>query len=212
MDAVYILGTGSRSGNEEIRYSVRSLEKHMSDLGKVFVVGSRPESLRAAAWIEATDNHAKYWKNALEKTRFACFDERVSADFLLMNDDFFMREDFIGAELPFYSVKGGSGGGSGLHDFGIHCPIRFNKEMYVKMPLSTELKGDFSPRSFYANFYKARPEPVKDCIVRTGSGLPDYGVQVKGSDFFSCDDVAFLVPSFQDWMRELYPLPSRCER
>ena len=44
MDIVYILGNGSKFNNEEIRYSLRSLEKFVN-FDRVFIVGECPKFL-----------------------------------------------------------------------------------------------------------------------------------------------------------------------
>ena len=39
MDVVYILGKGSVWKDNEIRYSLRSIEKHLTGFDRVFIVG-----------------------------------------------------------------------------------------------------------------------------------------------------------------------------
>lgn len=208
MDVVYILGNGSRAGNEEIKFSVRSLVKHMQDLGKIFVVGDVPVCLPGVVHIEAPDDMEKFWQNAYLKTALACKDERISEEFLLMNDDFFAVKDFLGADLPFYAVKGSNGGTSGMHDFAPHVPIRIKKEMYLKMPFDVYSKGMLSPRSFYGNFYRAPASFISDPILRVGSPVKPYDQQVAKHDFFSTDDVAWLDNGFLLWVENRYATPS----
>lgn len=208
MDAVYILGTGSLVENEEIRYSIRSLVKNMRDLGSIFVIGDCPDFLPGVVHILADDLYDKPWKNMLHKTRLACANPDLSDEFLLMNDDFFMLTPFDGADFSFYAMKNGSGGCNGKESFQIHCPIRFNKDMFLKLPINTEMKGDYSPRSFYSNFYTAPPLFVTDFIIREGVGLPDFTTQIKGRDFFSISNSIMLNSRFQQWLFDLYP--ERC--
>lgn len=211
MDAVYILGDGSVADDEEIRYSIRSLEKNMLDLDHVFVVGDCPDFLTGVTHIGAKDKYDKPWKNAMHKTEVACDFEDISDNFLLMNDDFFLCEPFYGAEFPFYSKKGVDGGINGPKSFQLHCPIKINKEMYPQLPIDQSAEQDYSPRSFYANLFKAPPTPEEDCIVRNGEGLSSFDDQVEGRQWFSIGDRIMLSEEFQKWIDSLYPEPSTYE-
>lgn len=211
MDVVYILGKGSEANNQEIVYSLRSLCINMLDLRNVYVVGDCPDFLTDIRHIACEDSHDKKWKNALEKTRIAATTDGITDEFLLMNDDFFALEPFMGAELPFYAVKNGNGGCNGRNDFQVHLPIRLNKEWYEKMPLSLEMKGDWSPRSFYCNFYGAPPTYIDDPIVRVGNNLPDFDTQIKNKGFFSISNSAMHSAEFMLWLHDLYPDPCKFE-
>lgn len=208
MDVVYILGSGSLSKNEEIRYSLRALSENMLDLGKVYIIGEDPGFLPGARHISAKDSADEKWKNAYNKiVRASCLSD-ISEEFLLMNDDFFMIEPFVGAEFPFYALKGSNGGPCGPNSFHMHCPIRLKKEWYYKMPFSTEQKSCKSPRTFYANFYKCPPKFADDFILRAGEGCRDFNEQIKGHAFFSIGDHSMLHAPFVEWLREKYPNPS----
>jgi hypothetical protein len=208
---VYILGTGSLANDEEIRYSVRSLEQNMLDLGRVFVVGEKPGPLPGAAHVPASDVGDRKWQRAYLKIKKACALPDLSADFLLMNDDFFMLEPFHGSEWPFYAVRNGNGGPCGPVDFSIHCPILLNKELYANMPFSADQKGHLSPRTFYGNFYRVPAVPTSDFILRAGAGCRPFDEQVIGWRCFSVSDSAMLDLNFKNWLDSLYPNPSRFE-
>lgn len=211
MDVVYILGSGSLVKNEEIRYSVRSLEKYMADLGRIFIVGDDPGMLPLAVHIPASDTSVYKWQNGYHKVKKACAIEGITEEFLLMNDDFFMLEPFLGAEWPFYSLKNGNGGPCGPLDFGLHCPMRINAEWYDKMPFDASGKGPLSPRTFYANFYRAPSKMSSDFVIRVGAGARSYDEQIVGKPCFSIGNTAPLDDNFMHWLDSLYPEPSTFE-
>lgn len=211
MDVVYILGSGSLAGNAEIRYSLRSLERNMGDLGKVYVVGESPGFLRDCERVPANDDASDKWKNAYEKTLKACGLPDLTDDFLLMNDDFFFTEPFLGAEWPYFALAGSNGGSCGMHSFHIHAAIRLNKEMYIKMPFSIEQKACRSPRSFYGNFYKVKPRFCGDFVLRAARVCRDFDEQIKDWECFSVSDSAMLDESFREWLENKYPVPSSFE-
>ena len=211
MDAVYILGDGSLANNEEIRYSIRSLEKNMLDLRDIYIVGADPGFLSGIKHISALDTSLQKGQNAFHKITTACTIPELSEEFLLMNDDFFMLEPFTGADFPFFALKGSNGGTCGLHSFHIHAPIRLKKEWYLKMPFDPNSKSCKSPRTFYSNFYKAPPNFCDDFILRAGEGCKDFNLQVKNWRSFSISDSAMLYEPFKKWLDELYPEPSSYE-
>jgi hypothetical protein len=45
MDILYYIGSGSRHNNDELRYSLRSLDAHCKDVDKVWIVGNKPRFL-----------------------------------------------------------------------------------------------------------------------------------------------------------------------
>ena len=212
MDVVYILGEGSLCDDEEIRYSMRSLERNMLDLRNVYIVGELPEFLAPFEHVPASDGFTEKWKNAYSKIKKAASLEDLSEEFLLMNDDFFMLEPFTGAEFPFYALKNSNGGTDGMHSFHIHCPIRIKKEWYLNLPLDINSKGRHSPRTFYGNFYKAPPTFCEDFILRAAPGCKDFDIQAKNKPCISVGDDAMLYAPFRQWLEKQFDIPSQYEK
>jgi len=211
MDAVYILGNGSLANNDEIRISLRSLEKYMLDLGNVYIIGELPDFAKNVIHLPSKDYSVDKWKNAYNKVKNACQIDDLSDEFLLMNDDFFMLEPFTGADWPFYSLRNSNGGSCGANSFHIHCPIRIKKDWFLNMPFSIDQKACRSPRSFYANFYRAPVKQCDDFILRVGVGMRDPELQIIKWPSFSISDSAMLYKPFVQWLFEKYPLPSKFE-
>lgn len=211
MDLVYILGSGSLSNNEEIRYSIRSAEQNILDLRNIYIIGEDPKFLKDIIHVPAHDSSIYKYINAYHKIKLACSIPELSDEFLLMNDDFFILEPTLGAEFPFYALKNSNGGACGMNSFHIHCPIRIKKEWYLKMPIDLSFKSCKSPRTFYCNFYKAPPKFCNDFIVRAGVGCKNFNEQIKNLPCFSISDNSMLYPPFKNWLETLYPVPSRFE-
>ena len=211
MDIVYILGKGSEVEDEELRYSLRSMCINMLDLDRVFVVGEHPLFLKDIYHIPCDDIFEKDWQNALAKTRLASKWPSMTDEFLLMNDDFFANKPFEGKELPFYAVKGGEGGCNGKLDFRIHAPIRLKCDWFNKLPLTPEMKGDWSPRTFYCNFYQAPPTYVANPMITTGDNAPPFQNQIVKYPFFSIKNTAVHSYAFSKWLTDKYPKPCRFE-
>jgi len=211
MDAVYILGTGSLADNKEILYSVRSLQENMLDLENVYVVGEQPDRMPGLIHIAASDLTEQAWKNVYSKICKACATPEVSADFLLMNDDFFMLAPFTGADWPFYSLKGSNGGACGPHSYHVHAPMKLNKEMFLKMPFAADGKVCKSPRTFYANFYGAPPKTCDDFIVPDDDGGVPFATRVAKLPCFSVSDGAMQNDHFVQYLEKRFSRPSGLE-
>lgn len=94
VDVVYVLGTGSRWANNEIRYSIRSFKQHFKDLRNVVIVGELPLFLRGLIHIPYPDKKGvnKDCRMML-KIMAACKDPRVSENFVLCTDDTILLRD-----------------------------------------------------------------------------------------------------------------------
>jgi len=84
MDVVYLCRSGP---NEELRYSIRSVEKNMPHR-RIWVIGQAPEWYRGH-FIEVQNFKAKY-SNARANLDELVRSEHISENFVLMNDDFYI--------------------------------------------------------------------------------------------------------------------------
>lgn len=87
MDILYTIA--NKYDGEELKYSLRSLVNIPHD--RVFVVGYLPRWLKNVIHIPTEQTGTK-WENVPRNLRVACNDDRLSANFILMNDDFFILE------------------------------------------------------------------------------------------------------------------------
>lgn len=85
MDLLYLVRKGDV--NEDLRASLRSIHKFAPPFDKIFFVGDCPEWCTNVEHIY-TEQYNTCWKNTLNNLMIACQDDRLSDDFILMNDDF----------------------------------------------------------------------------------------------------------------------------
>ncbi len=104
IDIVYVLGTGSGWNNNEIRFSLRSIEKLGINAGKVFIVGAHPDFLSDEVIHIPVDDIYNPTINAdgniIHKVLAACADERLSDDFLFINDDHILLKPIDLKDIP----------------------------------------------------------------------------------------------------------------
>jgi hypothetical protein len=232
LDVVYILRNSSRWNNNEIRYSLRSL-KNLEQADRVFLIGFCPRFINKdqVAHIPAEDPYQNKIKNAVHKLKIACKDDRISKDFILMNDDFFFLkqvkeiEYFNKGNLEKTAERHETKGGyyyralratvkmlkqkeKSCVDFEVHYPIIFNKEKLLKVIESLEGMGEGHLfRSLYGNVYEIKGRYKKDVKIFKEEELE----RLTYLDFVSTDDSIVLSPKFQKMIGRKLKDPSKYE-
>lgn len=102
VDVVYIVGFGSQWKNNELRYSLRSVERNLKNFRNVYIVGEKPAFVTGVKHIQFPDMENIPSKNTYKKILQACKDEQLSQRFLLMNDDFFFNKKVEADTYPYY--------------------------------------------------------------------------------------------------------------
>src|SRR5688500_13559340 len=91
------LGHGSHWGNTELRYCLRSVEKHLTGYGDVIIIGEKPAWLRNVIHIPFDEGPApksfEKERNIFNKIMVACNDDRVTDSFLFMPADHLMLQN-----------------------------------------------------------------------------------------------------------------------
>lgn len=86
MDLVYIVKAEER--NEDLKYSLRSVAKFVPH-DKVWIIGYKPSWVTNVEYIPVAQNLGSKWKNSVNNIIQACESDKISDNFVLMNDDFF---------------------------------------------------------------------------------------------------------------------------
>jgi len=103
IDVVYVLGTGSRWNDNELRFSLRSLEKNLKEFRNIYVVGECPDFLQNVIHVPAVDIFEPAINadgNIITKVIAACEREELSDDFLFINDDHLVLQPVAAADVP----------------------------------------------------------------------------------------------------------------
>lgn len=78
--------------NENLRYSLRSLEKYAKNINKVWLIGYAPDWVTNVNVLRTEQKHDK-WLNTRDNIEAACKCDSISEDFILFNDDFILTEE-----------------------------------------------------------------------------------------------------------------------
>ena len=218
MDVLYILGSGSKFKNNEIRYSLRTLEKFIPNATRVIVVGEDPGFLSKEVDFypmpEAVGN--KEYRIA-KKIEWSCKKDVVTEPFLFMNDDFFLTQTINPETYPFYH-KGQLNQDppnnlyrKSLHNtdaflrsqkkttlhFDVHMPIIYDPEKFMQLAsawiFSKTLSSGLVVKSVYANTFLNPNQSVQINDVKLSKlKTPQDFKRLENRDVFSCSDAGWL--------------------
>ena len=102
IDLVYVIGTGSRWRDNELRFSLRSVSKNLKNVGKIFIVGHIPDFVKNCIHIPCSDIFDPGLNadgNMTHKLLTVCNRKDLSENFLFMNDDFIINQPIAANEI-----------------------------------------------------------------------------------------------------------------
>lgn len=227
IDIVYILK--DEFNCEELRYSLRSVEKNFPHRF-VWFVGGQPKGFHPDRAIQHKQVGSTKWDMIKSSMWKAVENEEVSDDFFLFNDDFFVMKKFEGEfvnyvdmtlaeridELrrnvhPWLNPYGRTlfkaeqeliSLGCPTMNYDVHLPMVFNKELF-----KASINKCSSPqmRSVYGNL-NAIPFVIhQDVKVYDMETIPET------PDFLSTNEGVFEKGRVGAYIREQFPIPSRWE-
>lgn len=239
IDIVYPLGHGSKWDDNELRYSLRSVEKHLTGIRDIYIVGAFPDWLQNVKHIPYMDEDRWKEHRIALKILQACIQPGMSDNFLFMNDDHFLLKNFKACEFPFYWKEQLSTSANGrrfddayrkslanthyalnerglkTYNFDVHCPIIYNKSMFqaiYKMYDWVNTNYSFVIKSLYCNTMKIEGEQITDIKISNPLfNVDDLKYQLQGRCFFSIGDKA-VTRDLTILMEELYPEKSKYEK
>ncbi len=237
MDIVYVLGRGSIWGDKEIKYSLRSIEKHLTGYRDIYVVGHLPGFLKDVRYISYNDPHFCKETNIYEKTLRACQEPSISDDFLFFNDDHFLMKDFVADQFPFYykgnlrlaskALRKGNNyklaldntyrvlqqRGLPVKNFDSHTPIIYNKQFFLDViaKYNWNVRISYVLKSLYANSKLIEGEREHDSKINAQHTIDTLHMMVRSKNVFSMGNGA-IGPTMLKLLEDLYPVPSRWEK
>lgn len=226
-DIVYILREDIEP--EELRYSLRSVVKNFPH-GKVWFVGGDPKVLTPDVALYHEQNGFDKWDRIRSSLWKVIHDERLSEEFYLFNDDFFVMKKFKGEYInpvcntlswrvdDLYKVhRWGNAYSRSLYavaqelkaqgrsekNFELHLPMLMNKE---RAKASVYKVGASQMRSIYGNLNDDLPTIERDDVkVYELDEVPE------DADFISTSDKTFSEGAVGEFIKKTFPTPTRYE-
>lgn len=240
IDVVYILGTESNWQDNELRFSLRSIEKNLSAVRNVYIIGTLPDFINTdkVIHIPYEDKHLYKQTRIALKVLQACFVEPLSEEFLFLNDDHFLLELFQAGNFPYLyeenlletasrrtenSMYGFSlrntfeallMNGFETNNFDIHCPIVYNKEKFKEMFNTYDFyntPNSFVVKSLYCNTFGIKGEKREDIKINTPLSYEKIQEYCNNKALFSVSDLG-LNQNMKNFLQNLFPIKSVYER
>lgn len=229
-DVVYILGSGSKWGDNELRYSLRSVVRHLPH-ERIFIIGEKPDWI---AWndgifhIPEVDPYNNKLRNGVWKIRRAAKTAEITEEFVLMNDDFFLLRDIPDVQVfnrgPLWqsirkhmSKKGyyfeamkralvilAEEGVPVPLDYAVHYPVVYEKKKVLELieRLHRHVEHGLLFRTMYGNIFNKGGEERQDVKVR---GPKELARRAPDLDMVSTTDELVLKKPFREWIGSVFP-------
>lgn len=229
MNILYPLGTGSTWNNNELRYSLRSLE-FVSDLEGVFVVGHNTGFLSdAVAFIPTYHVFNNPATGIFANILHACQDERTPETFLLCNDDYFFCAEIQAATYPYYhlgQIKDRLKNCSAEYyhhlfatqnelqkrnlptlNFDSHYPMLVAKSKVLQLAEMYDWNRShgYTFKSLYCNTFGIDGEFRQDCKVNAPHPLEWWVQFASERECFSIGDAALSGGGLIEFLRQVFP-------
>jgi hypothetical protein len=228
MDIVIALGTGSRWQDNELRYSLRSIEAYLKGFdGKVIIVGQKPKWLKNVHFIALDDVPGRKNFSIFQKI-VNSLDSVEGDDFIFWNDDHFLLKPLHIKDFKFwydqdchYYAHKATGlykkaitntnnlPGKNNYYTDIHTPIIYNKHRFAKL-LQLPWKQEFVIKSAYTKMEDGPFESMKDLKLSMRYDLNQWIGLTHNKLFFSIGSYA-VDYNFKIFMNQLYPNKSKYE-
>lgn len=228
MDLLYVLGTGSPWLNNELRFSLRSAQRHYP-VDRVIIVGERPAWLTDVVHIPCDDPFDWKVSNVIHKIETAVKSGILGIKFTLMNDDHFFLRDHP-EDLPVYVhgiiaslvVRMNEYRATALHtlnmlratgvteplNYGVHFPMVLETDKVTAVLHHFGGSGtSYLFRSAYGNMHRL-PAMQWDDVKQRGSMFKE---PPPTSPFLSINDSIATDSRFQRWITKRFPEKSRWE-
>ena len=90
-DIVYILKQDIDNNSEELRYSIRSVEKNFP-YDNIWFAGGCPSDIQPDHYLKIQQKGNNKWQKVRQSVEIICKTPEISEDFWLFNDDFFIMK------------------------------------------------------------------------------------------------------------------------
>ncbi len=237
-DIVYIHGKYSEWRDQEIKYSLRSLEKYGRNYNNVYLIGEPSHYVDNSVikfyhYEESPFDNKE--KRIMDKILYACSIDEISNPFVMFNDDFFLVKPINFSELEYYyqydleekikrrktddyykramknTKEALENRGLPTKHFDIHYPILYDKTKFIEVMNSYDWKigGGYVIKSLYCNTLRIEGKEKADRKIYISHDIKEIRHYASESDLISTAEITRAMASF---FIENYPEVSTFEK
>lgn len=230
MDIILPLGNGSLHDNIELRFCMRSIEKHLKGIDNIYIVGEQPTWLQNVIHIPfkemiySENKQRNIYNKIIEVGAYAPV---LSEDFLFFNDDHFILQDIQANKFPVHHKGPMTLEGRQPHEayyktlkntlkllpntlnYDTHCPIIYNKLNFAMMAVKW-LPFGYCLKTLYCNIYDIPGQYCEDMKIKFKQSYQEIKEMLINRLYFSIGNGAFAGPIVKV-LNELYPEKSKFE-
>lgn len=228
-DIVYFVKNSPH--NEELRYSLRSVEQNFPHR-KVWIYGGKPDDIEPDRFVSVRQVGANKWEKVRNMLMQVCENKEITEDFWLFNDDFFVMHKPTEYQ-PIYDgsiykriiqIEGRNYDKPSLYtaqlrqmvkelericpdapmnNYAVHMPILVNREK-----MKAVLKRFQSPmfRVLYGNYWNIGGIDMKDMKILRNNNIPE------DATYLSSDDNAFMTSEIGRYVRKQFKDKGKYEK
>jgi hypothetical protein len=231
VDIVYPLAEGlSHFRNQELKYSLRSVEKYVTGFRNIYLIGFKPPFINDKIIHVMQEDHPYHCKERriMEKFLFACSIPGISDKFLMFNDDYFFTKPVDATKIPFYNKgnlynsfikrKPGNLYRQSLENtynaltekefetrhFDVHYPMYYDKKKFpeVMAMYDWNIRAGYVVKSLYANSLKIKGAYRADCKIQKSHDKKEVLERIKDTDMFSTAEISRAIITI---LNDFYP-------
>ena len=232
-DIVYFLKQSPT--NEELRYSLRSVEKNWQ-YNDVWFYGGCPEGIKPDHYVPVNQRALSKWQRVRDMIYQACQNDNITKDFWLFNDDFFIlkpkKEDMPAQynktlEARIEKIEKRHGGipddytnrlrhlvktlksdSKPTLDYAVHKPMLINRKRMLEV--LDKFPDEPMSRALYGNYWKIGGVSRHDMKIRV-LNYNKMPIVMKEWDFLSTSGESFENGNVGKYLRDKFNVKSRFE-
>lgn len=212
----------------ELKYALRSIERHIPEAGDVVIIGDEPNwHPRNVAVVPFADRQAVYWRdrNIAAKLLKACSLGWITENFIIFHDDNFLL-DTLNPETYYHKGHNWEAAGDykkvvdntlealgkDIKNYDIHAPHMVNKEVFqnAMKHLDWDKHWGYCIKTAYAIYSEIEGTEATDLKIQVPWPTIELNAMLDGRKFFSTGDSAWK-PPVTNLLRQIFPHKSKYE-
>jgi len=213
----------------DLKYCLRSIDKYVKGYENIIIIGEKPKGIKGIGVLPFHETFSEVHKdrNILGKIQYACIQDRITEDFVFMNDDHIFTKETDITNYPFYhkgeltealnstgtykltmrhTLEYLQDNAKSTFNYDTHCPIIYNKQKFLATfePIDFDIPFGYGIKSMYGNLNDVEGEYMPDCKFTGKNTKEEVRERCVGRHIISCNETS-LRHGLGDYLKEILP-------